>query len=262
MLTDGQKRTRIKKTNIAGKEWIQKLGTLVTDVFFPRRCPVCDEILEPENAKARIHPECQTKLYPVMGAVCMQCGRPLESQTGEYCYDCSRRPHKAICQGKSIFLYQGAVKKTMYRFKYSNKREYAEFFAEQAVAKYGPWMKEKQIEVIVPVPMYEKKRRVRGYNQAETFARALSKRTGIPVDTGLVLRVKNTKPQKELNDVERKNNLKNAFQIKENIVQYSHILVVDDIYTTGSTAEAVAEKLRKAQADHIYFMSICIGKGM
>ena len=281
MLMAGQRWKRAKSANAK----MQRIWNHILNAFFPPRCPVCDEILEPEQIEHRIHPDCGRKIYPVTGAVCMQCGRPLENTAEEYCYDCSRRvqipnaqqhrprsqfvPQKrlgcqeiAITQGKSLFLYQGAIKTTMYRFKYSNKREYAQFFAEQAVAKYGQWIQDKQIDVIVPVPMYKKKQRVRGYNQAETFARALSKLTGIPVDVGLVRRVKDTTPQKELNDLERKNNLKSAFQKSESIVQYSHILVVDDIYTTGSTAEAVAKELIKTKTCHVYFLSICIGKGM
>ena len=195
----------------------------------------------------------------------MQCGRPLESRTAEYCYDCNRRHTQekaAIRQGKALYLYQGDIKQTMYRFKYANRREYAEFFAEYAVQKYGAWIRQKQIDVLVPVPMYQKKQRIRGYNQAESFAKALSYLTGIPVDAGLVRRIKDTTPQKELDDIERKKNLKSAFQSCENIVQYKQILVVDDIYTTGSTAGAVAEELMRMNSANIYFLSICIGKGM
>lgn len=264
---------------------LRKAGCMLENVsviFFPKRCPICDEILEPELTDQKIHSECRNKLYPITGAVCMQCGRPLENSTGEFCYDCNRRPRimnqknmsfvrikensgfrgVSIVQGKSMYLYQGEIKTTMYRFKYSNRREYADFFAEQAVEKYGAWIRAKGVEVIVPVPMYGKKQRVRGYNQAEVFARELSKLTGIPVDTELVLRVKDTTPQKELNDLERKNNLKSAFQRTKSIVQYSSILVVDDIYTTGSTAEAVAEELIKRKICQVYCLSICIGKGI
>lgn len=262
---------------------LQKAAHILVDFFFPRRCPICDEILEPEIAERKIHGNCEKKLYPVVGAVCMKCGRPLENTISEYCHDCSKKSGVAdkyyfrnmryieksnVAQGKSLFLYQGAIKQTMYRFKYSNKREYADFFAECAVKKYGKWIKDKQIDVIVPVPMYRKKQRVRGYNQAESFAKALSEQLQrlmlikIPVDIHLIQRVVDTTPQKELNDIERKNNLKSAFQKSENIVQYKHILVVDDIYTTGSTAEAVAEELIKTGYEQIYFLSICIGKGI
>jgi len=274
--------------------WGEKLRTLlgwICDGFYPRRCPICDEILEPEEAEQKIHNICAEKLRYVTGATCMQCGRPLDNDAREYCYDCQRlwriitsevassqklkqnqsalhrqmgilQNEVPISQGKAIYLYQGPIKETMYRFKYSNKREYADFFAEEAVRIYGDWIRRKNIQAIVPVPMYMPKQRKRGYNQAEAFAQALGRKMNIPVDVSLVKRVKDTKPQKELNDLERKNNLKNAFQKTESIVQYSHILVVDDIYTTGSTAMAVAEQLRKTNTCQVYFLSICIGKGM
>ena len=82
------------------------------------------------------------------------------------------------------------------------------------------------------------------------------------MDKELIKRVKDTTPQKQLNPIKRKNNLKNAFQIKENIVQYKHILVVDDIYTTGSTVEAVAQEIKNRGVCQVYVLSICIGRGI
>ena len=77
----------------------------------------------------------------------------------------------------------------------------------------------------------------------------------------MVKRIRNTTPQKELNDVERKINLKKAFQLVPNIVKYRKILIVDDIYTTGSTIDAVAEVLLQAGGGEIYFLCISIGEG-
>ena len=255
------------------KKWFEGGRDILISLLFPPRCPVCDQILEPEQSEKGIHPACESKLYPITGAVCMHCGRPLgdtnpEHQaklyesTREYCYDCiskhyDRRSH--ITQGKSLYLYKGAVKTTMYRFKYSNKREYADFFAVQAVKKYGAWMGRVGVEAIVPVPMYPGKQRRRGYNQAESFARKLSQLTGIPTNTDLVRRVIDTTPQKGLSEKQRKNNLENAFQIGKNVVQYKCIMVVDDIYTTGSTAEAVARELIKQGTHQVYLLTVCIG---
>ncbi len=279
MLMAGQK---TKKS----KQWFEDGREKFFSLLFPPRCLVCDEILTPEESENGIHLVCESKLYPVKGAVCMHCGRPFGQEKStdkkqyhnieqeipmylriesvqEYCVECFRKGYvepkgiSAINQGKSLYLYKGAIKKSMYRFKYANKREYAVFFAQQALERYGDWIR--QAEVIVPVPMYLPKQKMRGYNQAETFARELSRRTGIPVDTQCVCRVKNTAPQKELNDMDRKNNLENAFQKGKSIVQYSHILVVDDIYTTGYTAQAVARELRKQRGRHIQLLSICIG---
>ena len=149
----------------------------------------------------------------------------------------------------------------MYRFKYSNKREYADFYAKEAVRIYGDWIRRKQIEAIVPVPMYRLKEKGRGYNQAAVFARTLGEKMNLPVEKRMVKRIRNTTPQKELNDVERKINLKKAFQLVPNIVKYRKILIVDDIYTTGSTIDAVAEVLLQAGVDEIYFLCISIGEG-
>ena len=248
----------------------------MVSLLFPPRCPVCDEILEPEETKKGIHLACENKLYPIFGAVCMHCGRPLVDSNPkkqeteydsarEYCYDCVQKGYTRqsnIAQGKALYLYKGAVKTSMYRFKYSNKREYAQYFAQQAVKRYGEWIKQRQIEIIVPVPMYLPKQRRRGYNQAERFARALSELTGIPMDNSLVYRVEDTTPQKELGGNQRKNNLKNAFQIGKNVVQYRCAMVVDDIYTTGSTAEAVARELIKQGTHRVYLLTVCIGGDM
>ena len=142
-----------------------------------------------------------------------------------------------------------------------NKREYADFYAKEAVRIYGDWIRRKQIEAIVPVPMYRLKEKGRGYNQAAVFARTLGEKMNLPVEKRMVKRIRNTTPQKELNDVERKINLKKAFQLVPNIVKYRKILIVDDIYTTGSTIDAVAEVLLQAGVDEIYFLCISIGEG-
>ena len=263
-----------------------KSRDVLASLLFPTRCPVCDDILEPEEIEKGIHLVCESKIYPVQGAVCMHCGKPLASTSKEFCFDCSRLQrnieqlksqtaypnHKiklhtsSVTQVKSLYLYRGAIKHTMYKFKYSNKREYARFFAKQAVERLGWWLGVEspqhtsvRPDIIIPVPMYEPKKRTRGYNQAESFAEELSRLTGIPVDKKLVKRVKDTTPQKSLNPEERKNNLKSAFQIQKNSVQYSHALVVDDIYTTGSTAEAVAQELIKKGVRQVYVLTVCIG---
>ena len=174
--------------------------------------------------------------------------------------DCGKRRH-AYCQGKAVFVYQGNIRQSMYRFKYANRREYAAYYAREAAALYQDWVFKNQIEVIVPVPMYRWKKRRRGYNQAETFARALGRELGLPVDAGLVRRVRNTVPQKELNGGQRAANLKNAFQLAADIVKYKKILLVDDIYTTGTTIDTVSEVLLKGGAERIYYICVSIGAG-
>lgn len=127
----------------------------------------------PQTAKcSRSVPE---KLYPVVQPYCYHCGSPLADTETEYCQNC-RKHRSFVAEGRSLFVYRGAVQKSMYRFKYANRRRYARFLAEEAMQRWENWMREKRIEAIVPVPMYSKKERYRGYNQAALFGRALSEK--------------------------------------------------------------------------------------
>ena len=100
------------------KQWIENCRELIGSLLFPTRCPVCDEILSPEEKDKGIHLACEGKLYFVQGAVCMHCGRPFGDNNPhkEYCYDCigtGYAKESYILQGKSLFLYKGAAKKMM-----------------------------------------------------------------------------------------------------------------------------------------------------
>lgn len=115
---------------------------------------------------------------------------------------------------------------------------------------------------IVPVPVHASRKRERGYNQAELVAAELSRLTGIRMYGDLVRRVRKTVPQKELTIQERQNNLKKAFNITTNVVKLNKTILVDDIYTTGSTLDAVAMELKRHGVKAVYFIALCIGEGM
>ena len=145
------------------------------------------------------------------------------------------------------------MKQSIYRFKDGGCREYAEFYAKESARLYGDWIKRKDIQ--------RNKSYKRGYNQAEVYAKELGKQCGLPVDSKTLIRVVDTLPQKTLSDRERKNNLKKALKIGVDGVQWKRVLVVDDIYTTGSTVDAAAAVLREAGVEIIYILSITIGNG-
>ena len=114
---------------------------------------------------------------------------------------------------------------------------------------------------MIPVPIHRERLLKRGYNQAEELAVRLSSMSGIPVERRAVLRIKNTKAQKELNDVERKKNLAQAFSIVKGYSPPRRILLVDDIYTTGSTIDTLALLLKKNGAQSVYFACVCVSPG-
>lgn len=192
--------------------------------------------------------------------VCMKCGKVIASNFREYCGDCEKRSHY-FDQGKALYLYTGEMKNAMYRFKYSNRRCYAKIFAKEAARVYGGFINQRQIEAIIPVPMYKRKCRKRGYNQAEVFANALSKEIGLIVYPNYIKRIRDTKPLKLLNRHERCQNLQNAFKLSDNKVKLRKVLLVDDIYTTGSTMDEMARVLKADGVEQIYCLCICTGEG-
>ncbi|MBR4807989.1 MAG: ComF family protein, partial [Lachnospiraceae bacterium] len=115
--------------------------------------------------------------------------------------------------------------------------------------------------VLIPVPLHPSKQRARGYNQAQLLAAGLSECISVPMADNLIYRVKKTTPQKELSDNYRKKNMKKAFKMAENIVKLDVVMVIDDIYTTGSTMDAISECLLEAGVKEIYCLSLCIGNG-
>ena len=239
----------------------------ILDLLFPPRCAVCDSVLPilPEGLKSRICPGCQKELHYVKEPFCMKCGKPLHSESGEYCDDCRKRKH-FFSSGRSLFIYQGRIKESMYRFKYAGRREYAVFFAEEALKMRSSWIRSVSPDLIVPVPLHPSRRRKRGYNQAEDFAGELSRLSGIPVDRFLVQRIKRTRPMKGLTEDQRRENVKCAFSALPNRYPRKkrplRILLVDDIYTTGSTADAVCSAIRQEYCAEFFFLSICIGKSI
>jgi len=114
-------------------------------------------------------------------------------------------------------------------------------------------------DLIVPVPVHRTKLRMRGFNQAAFLAEKLGDYTGIPVRQKLVLKIRKTKSQKKLSAVQRRKNLEEAFLVNEDVLG-KRILVVDDVYTTGSTIDAMASCLKKKGASAVYFLTVCIGR--
>lgn len=238
-------------------EKIKWLDNGLLDLIYPRRCPICDRIT---GEKYRICPECRKKIRWIEEPACMKCGKPLSDGRREFCPDCEQKKHHFI-QGKTLWVYEKNVTESMYRFKYQNKREYGSVYAAELAEKYGDWIRKQKIQAIIPVPLHKKRRRKRGYNQAEILAKELGRILDIPVHTDLLVRVRNTKPQKELNAAERKNNLKKAFKTTKSSVQLQYILIVDDIYTTGSTLDAAAAALAEAGVSEVYTCCVSMGRG-
>lgn len=233
---------------------IRKAGKLFLDMLYPRRCPVCHDIAVPGGS--RICNVCREKLKPITGPRCFRCSKPLKREEQEYCKDC--RKTRLFDQGIGNFPYGSVLQESLFKLKYGKRQEYGSFYGQIAAVYSREIIRNWGVEIIIPIPLHRKRMEKRGYNQAELIAEALGKTLCIPVDSRLMKRKVNTRPQKELDYRERKQNMKNAFFLKgEN--RYRRILLVDDIYTTGSTIEAAAELLKRNGAENVFFLTIAMG---
>lgn len=233
----------------------KKLFSLLSELLYPWKCPFCRR---PSNKW--ICDSCRKKLVEVKEPKCVKCGKPVRKKEQEYCTACKNPKELPYERGISLWVHKPPVSESIYRFKYHNCRLYADAYAKECARRFKGQIKKWNIQLIVPVPMYDKKRRRRGYNQAQVLAEKLGGELTIPVDSESVARVLPTTPQKLKGRQDRRKNLKDAFRMKKVLNGIENVLVVDDIYTTGATVEKVAECLKKAGAKHIWFFTISIGQ--
>lgn len=230
--------------------WERCLGML-----YPQTCCFCGKI-----SKTPICKQCLSEVVYIKEPRCKKCGKPIRYAEDELCMDCQHQTF-SYEQGKSVWLHKGNVKWSLYQFKYHNRRIYGEFYARELYRLYGKWIWDNHIDLIIPVPLHPKRRRIRGYNQAEIIADHLGRLTGVKVDKRAIVRKKYTDPQKVLGDKERKSNLKNAFRVTKNLGEFKNILIVDDIYTTGSTIDEIAKTIQLNFTSKVWFLTISIGQG-
>ncbi|MFP4697162.1 MAG: ComF family protein [Eubacteriales bacterium] len=233
----------------------------IIDFVYPPICPICKEII-PWYSEKRICKNCREAIPIIEGPRCEKCSKIIDHEENILCFDCSKKAH-VYNKGWSLCLYQEPLKEAIYAFKYNNKKEYGKLFAKEIVNHFKSILIQYKIDVIIPIPLYYKKKKKRGYNQSEVLAKEIGKMLDIKVECCLE-RVRDTKAQKGLNDEQRIKNLRNAISLKNNRYSFKKILLVDDIYTTGSTINACARALKKNIHNddiQVYFISLCIGKG-
>ena len=242
---------------------------VMMDLLFPARCPVCGETISFEKRLSiyegrpswgsYVHKECFEKLPFITGDYCRKCGTKVAPGT-MLCSACETGG-RAFDEGRAVFLYEDPAREALLKLKYSSKKEYGAFFAYASGAVLSDWIRGINADCIIPVPVHKERYRERGYNQAAVIAEGVSQKFGIPLRTDVLKREKNTKAQKELSAIERKVNLLRAFSIENALSNKETVLLIDDIFTTGTTSVACAWTLkRKGGAGKVFVLCMCTGK--
>ena len=242
-------------------EILQSLTEGFFDLIYPSNiyCIRCGNIIDDSRPYA-LCDVCVRTLKWVGERTCLRCGKILqENYLHELCTDCRDMEHR-YTRGFTCVEYGSAERELLHRFKYKDKsylgRKLAEIMYDRIQAE------DLDPDILLPVPMYRRKEKTRGYNQAVILAKSLAELMGKPYDGKLLLRIADTKAMSRLSAGERRRNIQRAFIVstrKSAILKNKRVLLLDDIYTTGSTADACAEALIEAGASEIFVFTFASG---
>ena len=214
------------------------------DLIYPNNCVVCDAELQKNET-----------------AICISCMSDLQhtnfhkTATKNPVYN-KLAPYVEISGASALYFFDKSAKlqKLLHEFKYKNRPEIGVLLGEA----YGKILMREYPEILgyntlIPVPLHPKKRKKRSFNQSEEIAKGLSNILKVPLDIISLKRTKNTKTQTKMSKEQRKTNIDSAFVCEK---PPKSAILVDDVLTTGSTAEECIKTLKSASCEKIYFLSI------
>ena len=187
----------------------------------------------------------------------MSCALPLPEGTANVlCGRCiSRPPRFDYCY--SLFRYEGDIIYLVHQLKFAEKISYARSLGEMLLLRLQAEIKQtnEKPDCLLPVPLHNKRLRQRGFNQSIEIARVISRKLDIPIAYDVVKRERHTEAQASLNAKRRQKNISNAFRVSGK-TSYRHILVIDDVVTTGATVSELARVLKKNKVARVGVLSV------
>lgn len=221
----------------------------LADLLLPPACMACNE---PVRKPRSLCGPCWSRLPAITGTCCTRCGipLPLEWQAETHCLACVHEP-PPFQHARAPYLYEGPARQLILQFKHGRER-WAEPLAIAMHRAAPGWLMPDRL--LVPVPLHRWRLAARGYNQALVLARALAAFGPCEVAPDWLVRVKNTPGTQGLKRAQRQRNVVGAFRVRPQMaarLKGRHIILIDDVMTTGATAAACARVLRRAGAAQV-----------
>jgi competence protein ComFC len=255
-MTPGIAQTNIERINSPWRLWLKETGDRVLDFFFPPHCVIC------RHYGAWFCLDCQQEIELIHPPICHRCGSPLADSFSPLPVPAVGKGPNPVCRNCRTTLprqnrllacayYTDPLKEAIRQFKYSDLSSLA---APLGKLMASGWIRfalhTTDIDVIVPVPLHPSRERQRGYNQSALLARELGTHLHLPVVEGVLVRTRATAPQVDLSREERRANVRNAFSCVDGSLAGQGVLLVDDVYTSGSTMDAAYSALQKKSVSY------------
>lgn len=218
------------------------------DLIFPKICFNCRQRID----SGIICKNCLQELVWLEN-VCSFCGSPL---TDGKCLVCSKEDfyfHKA----RSVYSFNRVVKNFIHDLKYEDMICVADFLAEKMVDYLLQFKPFKTIDILAPVPLHKVRNRQRGFNQSEMLTKNMAKHLEVEHIPNLIIRNRFTRTQTQLGKTDRKKNVNGAFDLnKKYNVAGKNVLIIDDVFTTGSTLNSISQVLRSNQVEKVFAFTL------
>ncbi len=226
----------------------------LVDLIYPPVCAGCGGEVEPTGP-----PACDACLHStprIERPVCQTCGSSVENPHTKRCPEC---PEKAYYhRARALLDYQDeTVKHLIHGLKFQFQTGLAAPLGALLLNAFDDYFKDEHYDAIVPVPLHRRRKRQREFNQATLIAQAIHTKHNLPIVENVVARTRHTKPQTSVAPPKRKTNVVGAFEVKDaSQIEGARLLIVDDIYTTGSTINELSRVLIEAGAKHVDVLTL------
>jgi len=229
----------------------------LTDVVFPPSCISCGGVMD-QREDCCFCDRCESQIACIRSPVCPCCGMPMSGESGSdhLCGECLReRP--PFSRARSLGRYEKTLLATIHKFKYGGKVAIGEILGNWMAAYDYPDFEIGNQSLIIPVPLHRKRLREREFNQSAILAKAISRRFSIPLDLTTLKRRVYTEPQVTLGKGDRETNVRGAFELRApERLHGQRVILVDDVYTTGSTVKECARILMKNKAADVAVLTL------
>jgi len=228
----------------------------LADVVFPPQCVACGTVLR--ETKLSFCPDCFAQIEFIRSPLCSLCGQPF-SEAGESDHICGAclQAAPAFFVARALGQYERVLMDVIHRFKYGGKVSLGERLGGFMADFSYPSLAIADYSLIMPVPLHPRRLKQRGFNQAMILAREISRRFSRQLDFLSLRRIVFTEPQVGLGKDMRELNIRGAFQVADaGRIKGEKIILVDDVYTTGSTVKECARILMQNKAEQVAVLTL------